>query len=338
MVLATPVLAVTLGLIALERLAGVGVFDPRLGGDPLLFQHLFWFYSHPAVYIMILPGMGVVSEMITCFSRKRLFGYKFVAYASLAIAIFGFIVWGHHMFVTSQSIYAGMVFSILSFLVSVPSAIKVFNWTATLYKGRITFHTPMLYALGFIGLVHHWRFERVVPRHDGRGHARARDVLRHRAFSLHHGRRHGHGVPRRHPLLVAKDQRPDVQRKARAVLSGGHLHRLQPDVPAAVRAGRVGNASAVSLLPGGMAGVPCALDGGRFRAGGRLRAAALLPDVVFLFRPSGTTEPMERQRPGMERGRIAAHPHEFREDSARGPREAYDYPFPIKNPAKAAHV
>ena len=152
MVLATPVLAVTLGLIALERLAGVGVFDPRLGGDPLLFQHLFWFYSHPAVYIMILPGMGVVSEMITCFSRKKLFGYKFVAYASLAIAIFGFIVWGHHMFVTSQSIYAGMVFSILSFLVSVPSAIKVFNWTATLYKGRISFHTPMLYALGFIGL------------------------------------------------------------------------------------------------------------------------------------------------------------------------------------------
>ena len=152
LVLATPVLAATMGLVALERLFGIGVFDPRMGGDPLLFQHLFWFYSHPAVYIMVLPGMGVVSELIACFSRKRVFGYKFVAYASLAIAVLGFIVWGHHLFVASQSIYAGMVFSILSFLVSVPSAIKVFNWTATLYKGRIYFHTPMLYALGFIGL------------------------------------------------------------------------------------------------------------------------------------------------------------------------------------------
>ncbi len=152
MVLATPVLAVTMGLLALERIFGIGVFDPRMGGDPLLFQHMFWFYSHPAVYIMVLPGMGVVSEMITCFSRKSVFGYRFMAYCVLAIAILGFIVWGHHMFVSSQSIYAGMVFSILSFLVSVPSAIKVFNWTATLYKGRIFFHTPMLYALGFIGL------------------------------------------------------------------------------------------------------------------------------------------------------------------------------------------
>jgi cytochrome c oxidase subunit 1 len=152
MVLATPVLAITLALIAVERFAGVGIFNPKMGGDPLLFQHLFWFYSHPAVYIMILPGMGAVSEMITCFSRKRIFGYKFVAFSSLAIAILGFIVWGHHLFVASQSIYAGMVFSFLSFMVSIPSAIKVFNWTATLYKGRIYFHTPMLYALGFIGL------------------------------------------------------------------------------------------------------------------------------------------------------------------------------------------
>jgi cytochrome c oxidase subunit 1 len=152
MVLATPVLAITMCLMGLERIFGIGIFDPHLGGDPLLFQHLFWFYSHPAVYIMVLPGMGVVSEMITCFSRKRIFGYTFVAYASLGIAILGFVVWGHHMFVSSQSIYAGMVFSMLSFLVAVPSAIKVFNWTATLYKGRIYFHTPMLYALGFIGL------------------------------------------------------------------------------------------------------------------------------------------------------------------------------------------
>jgi cytochrome c oxidase subunit 1 len=152
LVLATPVLAITLALMALERFWGLGIFDPRLGGDPILFQHLFWFYSHPAVYIMILPGMGVVSEVIPCFSRKRIFGYRFVAFSSVAIAVLSFLVWGHHMFVSSQSVYAGMLFSIISFLVAVPSAIKVFNWTATLHRGSISFETPMLYALGFIGL------------------------------------------------------------------------------------------------------------------------------------------------------------------------------------------
>ncbi len=152
MVLATPVLAVTMMMLGLERVFHIGIFDPALGGDPILFQHMFWFYSHPAVYIMILPGMGVVSELIACFSRKRVYGYSFVAFASLAIAILSFLVWGHHMFVSGQSIYAGMVFSILSFLVAVPSAIKVFNWTATMYKGSISYETPMLYALGFIGL------------------------------------------------------------------------------------------------------------------------------------------------------------------------------------------
>ena len=152
LVLATPVLAITLAVMCVERIWGVGVFDPKLGGDPILFQHMFWFYSHPAVYIMILPGMGVISELITCFSRKQIFGYGFVAAASMAIAVLGFLVWGHHMFVSSQSVYAGMVFSILSFLVGIPSAIKVFNWTATLHKGSIHFATPMLYALGFIGL------------------------------------------------------------------------------------------------------------------------------------------------------------------------------------------
>ncbi len=151
MLLGTPVLALALVLIALERL-GFGIFDPRVGGDPVLFQHLFWFYSHPAVYIMVLPAFGVISELIACFSRNAVFGYRFVAYASLAIAVLGFLVWGHHMFTSGQSVYAGMVFSILSFLVAIPSAIKVFNWTATLYKGRITFSTPLLYALGFIGL------------------------------------------------------------------------------------------------------------------------------------------------------------------------------------------
>jgi cytochrome c oxidase subunit 1 len=152
MVLGTPVVAITILLVAAERLFGIGVFDPARGGDPLLFQHLFWFYSHPAVYIMILPGMGVISEIVACFARKRVFGYRVVAISSLAIAVLGFLVWGHHMFVSGQSTYSGIVFSLLSMLVAIPSAVKVFNWTATLYRGSVSFATPMLYALGFIGL------------------------------------------------------------------------------------------------------------------------------------------------------------------------------------------
>ncbi|MBI1293712.1 cytochrome c oxidase subunit I [bacterium] len=151
-ILATPVLAVTLLLLVVERAFGIGIFDPNLGGDPLLFQHLFWFYSHPAVYIMILPAQGVISELITCFSRKPPFGYVFIAGSSIAIALFGFLVWGHHMFVSGQSVYGSLIFSFLSFAVAVPSAIKVFNWTATMYKGNIQLKTPMLYAMGFIGL------------------------------------------------------------------------------------------------------------------------------------------------------------------------------------------
>jgi cytochrome c oxidase subunit I len=150
-VLGTPILAITIILLAVERLLRVGIFDPAIGGDPLLFQHLFWFYSHPAVYIMVLPAMGVVSELISTFSRKRIFGYKFIAGSSIAIAILGFLVWGHHMFVSGQSMYGAVIFSILSYLVALPSAIKVFNWTMTLHKGSVCLDTPMLYALGFIG-------------------------------------------------------------------------------------------------------------------------------------------------------------------------------------------
>ncbi|MCW5946305.1 MAG: cytochrome c oxidase subunit I [Fimbriimonadales bacterium] len=151
-VLGTPVIAITLFLVGVERAIGIGIFDPKLGGDPVLFQHLFWFYSHPAVYIMILPGMGVISEVIACFARRRIFGYDFVAYSSLAIAVLGFFVWGHHMFVSGQSMYAGMVFSVITFLVAIPSAVKIFNWTATLYKGSIHLTAPMLFALSFMGL------------------------------------------------------------------------------------------------------------------------------------------------------------------------------------------
>ena len=152
MVLGTPVLAITLILVALERGLHIGIFNPALGGDPVLFQHMFWFYSHPAVYIMILPGFGVISEIIPCFARKRIFGYSAIAFSSIAIAVFGFMVWAHHMFIAGISTYSALIFSFVTFLVAIPSAIKVFNWTATLYKGSIQFDTPMLYALAFIGL------------------------------------------------------------------------------------------------------------------------------------------------------------------------------------------
>jgi cytochrome c oxidase subunit 1 len=151
-VLGTPVVAITILMVFVERAFGFGIFDPARGGDPVLFQHLFWFYSHPAVYIMIVPALGVQSELIANFAKKKIFGYSFVAFSSLAIAVFGFIVWAHHMFVSGISTYAAMVFSFLSFSVAIPSAVKVFNWTATLYRGAISFETPMLYAYGFMGL------------------------------------------------------------------------------------------------------------------------------------------------------------------------------------------
>ncbi len=149
-VLATPIIGITLLMIIAERVIGIGLFDPALGGDPILYQHLFWIYSHPAVYIMALPAMGIVSELIPTFSHRTIFGYKAIAYSSMAIAFIGYFVWGHHMFTSGMSGDARVIFSVLTFLVAVPSAIKVFNWVATLYKGSIELKTPMLYALAFI--------------------------------------------------------------------------------------------------------------------------------------------------------------------------------------------
>ncbi len=151
-ILATPVLAITLLLLVMENVAGIGVFDPALGGDPVLYQHFFWFYSHPAVYIMILPALGVVSELVSVFSRKHIFGYKFIGFSSIAIAMFGFIVWAHHMFTSGLAPVMSGVFSLLTMSVAIPSAIKVFNWLTTMYKGSIRLDTPMLYAIGFIWL------------------------------------------------------------------------------------------------------------------------------------------------------------------------------------------
>ncbi|MBL4850630.1 MAG: cytochrome c oxidase subunit I [Planctomycetes bacterium] len=151
-VLATPVLGITVALLLVERIMGVGIFNPELGGDPVLFQHFFWFYSHPAVYIMIVPGFGIVSELISVFSRKHIFGYSFIAFSSVAIALLSFIVWGHHMFTSGQSVLVNTIFSALTFSVAIPTAVKVYNWVATLYKGSISFETPMLYALSFLFL------------------------------------------------------------------------------------------------------------------------------------------------------------------------------------------
>jgi cytochrome c oxidase subunit 1 len=150
--LATPVLAITLLLLIFERVFQVGIFDPKIGGDPVLFQHFFWFYSHPAVYIMILPPMGVISEVIPVFSRKPIFGYKAIAYSSFGIALISFIVWGHHLFVSGQGELANFVFSLLTMLVAVPTGVKVFSWVGTMYKGSIRLNAPMLYALGFLQL------------------------------------------------------------------------------------------------------------------------------------------------------------------------------------------
>ena len=151
-ILATPVIGITMVLLVLERTLGIGIFDPALGGDPVLFQHFFWFYSHPAVYIMILPAFGVISELMGTFSRQRVYGYRAVALSSVAIALLGFMVWGHHMFTSGQSPVSSIVFSLITFLIGIPSGIKIFNWVWTMYKGSVWLQTPMLYALSFLFL------------------------------------------------------------------------------------------------------------------------------------------------------------------------------------------
>ena len=248
MVLATPVLAMSLLLISAERFFGLPIFDPAAGGDPLLFQHLFWFYSHPAVYIMILPAMGVVSEVFACFARRRVFGYAFMVFALMMIGVVGFMVWGHHMFVAGQSPFANLVFSFLSFIVAVPSAIKVFNWTATLYRGHIGFEAPMIYALGFLGLFTIGGLTGLVPRLSADRYRRHRLLFRRRAFPHHHGRRHGVGVHGRHSLLVAEGDGQALQRILGAVRRHHHVPRLQRDVPAAICDGLARHAAPLSLL------------------------------------------------------------------------------------------
>ena len=225
-ILGTPVLAITLALVAVERLFHVGIFDPAVGGDPILFQHLFWFYSHPAVYIMILPSMGVVSELIACFAKKRIFGYSFVAFSSVAIAVISFLVWGHHMFVSGQSIYAGIIFSALSF-----AGGDSFRHQGVQLDGHALqgFHfLPGAHALrpGLHRPVHHGRVDGPLPGDAGRGHPRPRHLLRGRPLPLHHGGRRGDGVPGRHSFLVAQNHRAALSRRLGAPGRGDHLYRF----------------------------------------------------------------------------------------------------------------
>ena len=299
MILGTPVVAIVLILVAVERMWHIGIFNPALGGDPVLFQHLFWFYSHPAVYIMVLPAMGVVSELVSTFSRKRVFGYEFVAAASIAIAVFGFLVWGHHMFVAGISIYSALLFSVMSYLVAIPSAIKVFNWTATLYKGAISYRTPMLYAFGFIGLFTIGGLTGLFVAALGVD-IHVTDtyfVVAHFHYIMVGGTVMAYLG--RHSLLVAEDVRTDVSRGMGENFRGNYLHRLQRDVLSAVPAGIPRHAAALSRLCARVSGAQRHVHRRRFHSGGGIPAAAHLPDLVAALRRDCACESVGIDRPGV---------------------------------------
>ena len=300
--LGTPVVAVTIVLVAAERALHLGIFDPKLGGDPLLFQHLFWFYSHPAVYIMILPSMGVVTEIIACFSRKRIFGYSFVAFSSIAIAVFGFLVWAHHMFVAGMSVYAALVFSLLSYAVAVPSAIKVFNWTATLYKGSIHYDAPMLYAFGFLGLFTIGGLTGLFLAALGIN-VHVTDtyfVVAHFHYIMVGGAVMGYlgGMHFWWPKISGKL----VSRRLGAPGRADRFHRLQPHVLPAIPARLHGHAAALLRLQphARISGAERAVDRRRHRSRRRISAAHGLFPLVDALRQAGVRQSVERRRTRME--------------------------------------
>ena len=318
-VLGTPVIAITIVMLGVERALGFGIFDPARGGDPVLFQHLFWFYSHPAVYIMILPALGVTSELVSTFSRKTIFGYSFVAFSSLAIAIFGFIVWAHHMFVAGISTYAAMVFSFLSFSVAIPSAVKVFNWTATLYKGATSWETPMLYAYGFIGLFAIGGLTGLflatlgldVHMHD------TYFVVAHFHYIMVGGAIMGYlgGLHFWWPKMTGPDVFPVL------LQSVGHhgVCRVQHHVPAAVHRRLPRHAAPLPLVSGRDAGAERDVVGGRHRARSRLRVAGDLLPLFTQVRPGGRPQSVGRLGPRVADA-VAAADRELRRGADRDQR------------------
>ena len=305
--LGTPVLAMTLVLVVLERALHLGIFDPTRGGDPLLFQHLFWFYSHPAVYIMILPAMGVVTEIVPCFSRKRIFGYKFVAMSSIGIAVFGFLVWAHHMFVAGISLYSALIFSMLSYLVAVPSAIKVFNWTATHVQGLdLVFH-PMLYAFGFIGLFTMGGLTGLFLAALGID-VHVTDtyfVVAHFHYIMVGGAVMGYlgGMHFWWPKISGR-MYPEALGQA-----GGadRLHRLQPDVLPAVRSGLSRHAAPLLAVSAGISGAERALHRRSHDSGGGICAAHGVFPVVHALRQDCPSQSLGRRWPGVDDHFAAAH-------------------------------
>ncbi len=294
-VLGTPVVAVTILMVALERIFHLGFFDPAQGGDPLLYQHLFWFYSHPAVYIMILPAMGVMSELVACFSRKRIFGYEFVAMSSMAIAIFGFLVWAHHMFVTGMSVYSAMIFSALTMLVALPSAVKVFNWLATLYKGSISWETPMLFAFGFFGLFLIGGLTGLFLGTLGTD-VHLTDtyfIVAHFHYIMVGG--HDHGVHGRAALLVAQDHGAHVLRVVVADLRRPDLRGIPPHVLPPVHPRLPRHATPVPLLRRRVPRAERDEHGGRRGARLWLPAAGVLLPLVAEGPGHGTQQSVGRQ-------------------------------------------
>ena len=304
--LGTPVIAITLALLALERLFHVGIFDPKLGGDPLLFQHLFWFYSHPAVYIMILPAMGVVSELIACFSRKRIFGYSLVAFSSMAIAVLSFLVWGHHMFVTGQSVYAGLIFSALSFLRRDSfshqglqldgDALQRLDLLPGAHALCIRFHRPL----------HHGRPHWAFPRVSGHRRPSKRYVFHRGPFPLHHGWRRRDGLSRRDSLLVAEDQRTPLPGRMGAICGAGDLRGIQPDVFPAIHARLSRHAAALCVLSARIPSAQRDVFGRRFDPRSGLFDPARVSDLVVALWPSGGAKSLGREGSGMAK-RLRLH-------------------------------
>ncbi len=317
-VLATPMLAMTMVMLFFERQFHGGMFDPQWGGDLVLYQHMFWFYSHPAVYIMILPGFGVISEIIPCFCHRKLFGYEFVVWCSIAIAVIGFFAWGHHMFVAGMSLYSALVFSLMSYVVAVPSAIKVFNWVGTMHKGFIRFDAPMLYALGFIvlftigGLTGLWvaNLAADVHLHD------TYFIIAHFHYIMVGGMVSAFfgGLHFWWPKITGRLY-PEMWGRA----SGDHnLYRLQYDIRAAIRTWLYRNAAPLRELSAEISGAECNVLGRRFDPRAGIPAAVLLPALVPVPRRAGIAQSVGRHRSRMA-NTVAAAREELLRNTGRHP-------------------